>query len=65
MNIVALIPARYQSSRLPGKPLLQFGEYTMIQRVYLQTNKVDFKTSVRYPEPHPISNAEFPVKPFN
>ena len=40
MNIIALIPARYQSSRLPGKPLLQFGDYTMIQRVYLQTTKV-------------------------
>ena len=37
--IVALIPARYQSSRLPGKPLLKFGKYSMIQRVYLQTIK--------------------------
>ena len=37
--IIALIPARYQSTRLPGKPLLKFGEYTMIQRVYLQTIK--------------------------
>ena len=38
-NIIAVIPARYNSSRLPGKPLLKFGEYTMIQRVYLQTIK--------------------------
>ena len=38
-NIIAVIPARYNSSRLPGKPLLNFGEYTMIQRVYLQTIK--------------------------
>ena len=34
--IVALIPARFQSSRLPGKPLLKFGDHTMIQKVYLQ-----------------------------
>ena len=40
--IIALIPARYQSSRLPGKPLLKFGDYTMIQRVYLQTLKSKF-----------------------
>lgn len=35
--IIALIPARYQSSRLPGKPLLKFGDETMIQKVYKQT----------------------------
>lgn len=35
--IIALIPARYQSSRLPGKPLLEFGKFNMIQRVYMQT----------------------------
>jgi len=37
--IIGLIPARYKSSRLPGKPLLKLGEYNMIQRVYLQANK--------------------------
>lgn len=37
--IIALIPARYQSSRLPGKPLLKFGDETMIQKVYQQTIK--------------------------
>ena len=37
--IIGLIPARYQSSRLPGKPLLMFGDKTMIQRVYLQSIK--------------------------
>ena len=35
--IIGLIPARYQSSRLPGKPLLKFGSETMIQKVYKQT----------------------------
>lgn len=29
-----VIPARYQSSRLPGKPLLDIGGKTMIQHVY-------------------------------
>lgn len=38
-TIIALIPARYGSSRLNGKPLLKFGNKTMIQRVYLQTIK--------------------------
>ena len=37
--IIGLIPARYQSSRLPGKPLLKFGNETMIQKVYRQTLK--------------------------
>ena len=42
--IIGLIPARYQSSRLPGKPLLKFGHETMIQKVYKQTclaSKID------------------------
>ncbi len=34
---VAIIPARYGSSRLPGKPLEQIGGRPMIQRVYEQT----------------------------
>lgn len=37
--IIALIPALYQSSLLPGKPLLKFGNETMIQKVYQQTIK--------------------------
>ncbi|MDW6003692.1 3-deoxy-manno-octulosonate cytidylyltransferase [Vibrio mangrovi] len=31
-----VIPARYQSSRLPGKPLVDIGGKTMVQRVYEQ-----------------------------
>lgn len=38
-HICALIPARYQSSRLPGKPLKKIGDYTIIQRTYNQTLK--------------------------
>ena len=37
--IIGFIPARYGSSRLEGKPLLKFGEYNMIQKVYLQSIK--------------------------
>lgn len=39
MNILGIIPARYQSSRFPGKPLALIGEKTMIQQVYEQASK--------------------------
>ena len=34
MKIVGIIPARYASSRFPGKPLIDLKGKTMIQRVY-------------------------------
>lgn len=34
MSVVAIIPARYGSTRLPGKPLAMIGDKTMIQHVY-------------------------------
>lgn len=33
MKVIAIIPARYNSSRLPGKPLLEIGGKAMILRV--------------------------------
>lgn len=36
MRFSVVIPARYQSQRLPGKPLLDLGGKPMIQRVYEQ-----------------------------
>ena len=39
MKILGIIPARYASSRFPGKPLVKIGNKTMIQRVYLQSTK--------------------------
>lgn len=39
--IVAVIPARYQSSRFPGKPLAIIDGKIMIQRVYEQVKKVE------------------------
>lgn len=35
-----MIPARYASTRFPGKPLVKIGDKTMIQRVYEQALKV-------------------------
>lgn len=45
-RICALIPARYQSSRLPGKPLLKIGNKTIIERTYRQTMKSKFIDAV-------------------
>ena len=33
-KILGVIPARYASSRLPGKPLLEIGGKTMLEHVY-------------------------------
>lgn len=39
MNYVGIIPARYASTRFPGKPLAMIGGKTMIERVYTQASK--------------------------
>ncbi len=39
LNFVGIIPARYASSRFPGKPLALIAGKTMIERVYEQTSK--------------------------
>lgn len=39
MKAIAIIPARYASTRFPGKPLVKIGEKTMIQRVYERCKK--------------------------
>ncbi|OSZ78972.1 3-deoxy-D-manno-octulosonate cytidylyltransferase [Chitinophagaceae bacterium IBVUCB1] len=39
--IVGIIPARYASTRFPGKPLIDIRGKTMIQRVYEQASKCD------------------------
>ena len=39
LRFVAIIPARYASTRFPGKPLVNIGGKTMIQRVYEQVSK--------------------------
>ena len=35
-SVIAVIPARYGSTRFPGKPLVPIGGIPMIQRVYQQ-----------------------------
>lgn len=47
-KIIGIIPARYASTRFPGKPLVDIGGKTMIQRVYEQClkSKALFKTYV-------------------
>lgn len=39
LRYVAIIPARYASTRFPGKPLVNIGGKTMIQRVYEQVKR--------------------------
>ena len=39
MKYIAIIPARFASTRFPGKPLAQLGGKTVIQRVYEQVTK--------------------------
>jgi 3-deoxy-manno-octulosonate cytidylyltransferase (CMP-KDO synthetase) len=40
MRFVGIIPARFASTRFPGKPLVDIGGKSMIQRVYEQVSKV-------------------------
>lgn len=39
MKFIGIIPARYASTRFPGKPLAMIGDRTMIERVYSQASK--------------------------
>lgn len=46
MKFIGIIPARYASTRFPGKPLAILGGKTVIQRVYEQVNGVVSRTVV-------------------
>ncbi|MCK6648869.1 MAG: 3-deoxy-manno-octulosonate cytidylyltransferase [Bacteroidia bacterium] len=46
MNIVGIIPARFASTRFPGKPLIDIAGKTMIQRVYEQSKRSKSLTEV-------------------
>ncbi len=39
MRVLAIIPARYASTRFPGKPLAQLGGKSVIERVYHQVSQ--------------------------
>ncbi|MBU1372799.1 MAG: 3-deoxy-manno-octulosonate cytidylyltransferase [Bacteroidetes bacterium] len=41
MKILGIIPARYASTRFPGKPLIDLAGKSMIQRVYEQAKKAN------------------------
>jgi len=43
MNSIGIIPARYASTRFPGKPLVNIGGKTMIRRVYEQVQQSRLK----------------------
>ena len=40
LTFIGIIPARYASTRFPGKPLAMLGSLTMIERVYRQVSLV-------------------------
>ena len=46
MEILGIIPARFASSRFPGKPLVDINGMSMIQRVYTQAKKSKSLTNV-------------------
>lgn len=39
MKVLGIIPARYASTRFPGKPLIEINGKSMIERVYTQAKK--------------------------
>ena len=45
-SVVVLIPARFGSSRFPGKPLAKIAGRSMIERVYTNCKSAGFKTAV-------------------
>ena len=46
MKILGIIPARYASTRFPGKPLINIAGKSMIQRVYEQAKKCIYLSEV-------------------
>lgn len=46
MKIIGVIPARFASTRFPGKPLVDIGGKSMIQRVYEQAKKASSLSDV-------------------
>jgi len=46
MRVLGIIPARYASVRLPGKPLERIGDVSLIMRVYTQVKKARLVSDV-------------------
>ena len=45
-KVLLVIPSRYGSTRLPGKPLKKIGEKTLIQRVYERAKKINCQKTI-------------------
>jgi 3-deoxy-manno-octulosonate cytidylyltransferase (CMP-KDO synthetase) len=54
MKIIGIIPARYASTRFPGKPLADLGGQSMIERVYKQAKKSTSLAKVVVATEHPL-----------
>ena len=54
MNILCVIPARYSSTRLPGKPLALIAGKPMIERVYDQAKKAKRPSQVLVATDHQL-----------
>ncbi len=46
LRIIGIIPARFASTRFPGKPLVDIAGKSMIMRVYEQEKKASLLTDV-------------------
>src|SRR5690606_6460063 len=57
-TIIGIIPARYASTRFPGKPLADIGGKSMIQRVYEQARKTRSLAGVIVATEHPAIEDE-------
>src|SRR5882672_11396613 len=53
MKILGIIPARFASSRFPGKPLADLLGKSMVQRVYLQCQKSKLLSEIVVATDHP------------
>lgn len=56
VRALGIIPARYGSTRFPGKPLIDIAGKTMIQRVYEQALKTDLDTVIIATDDERIEN---------
>lgn len=45
-KVLLVIPSRYGSTRLPGKPLKKIGDKTLIQRVYERAKKINCQKTI-------------------